>query len=50
MNFIFLTVKNLYLIHVLFKNSIFFFEIFLQYYTHFFTILLKNTKVTHDWN
>jgi len=40
-----LTVKNLYLIFVLLKNFSFFWEIVLQYFTHFCTISLENTKI-----
>jgi len=39
-------VKNSYLIYVLLKNSNFFWELFLQYNTHFCTISLKNAKVS----
>jgi len=37
-------VKNSYLIYVLLINSNFFGDFFLQYTTHFRTILLKTTK------
>ena len=38
-------VKNSYQIYVKLKNSIFFWEFFLQYSTHFHTISLKKNKV-----
>jgi len=42
--FICFKVKNSYLICVLLKKSSFFFGNFLEYFTHFCTISLKNTK------
>jgi len=45
MNFYIFDVKNSYLIYVLLKiSSFFFWEFFLQYTTHFYTISLKNIK------
>jgi len=45
MNFIFLTVKNPYLIYVLLKNSYFFLESFTIFYTLLQNFIKKNTKI-----
>ena len=44
--FIFLTVKNSYLIYVLLKNSIFFKKIFTIFYTFMHNFIKKKYKLT----